>query len=421
MASEADPRSTEALSPRLGARAAGIPGSPTVALDARAKAMLAAGEKVLNLAVGEPDLSPPAPALAAAREYLATATKYAPPSGRPELRKAVAQAAEREHGVGTSPDMVLVGVGAKQVLHSLFHVLFDPGDRVLVPSPYWVSYPDQLALAGCSPVVVPTREADGWRLTAEAVAAHIEPGVRGIVLNSPNNPTGAVIEDDEMTAILALCERHDLWLVSDEIYGALTYDGLVAKSARTLAKAAGVDLRRVVVVDGASKKFAMTGFRVGWAIAPPDVVEACARLQSQITSSAASPSQLAVEAALRDDGGSVAAMRAVYEERRNRFVAGLEGLGLATRLPGGAFYAWCSAAPFIGRELAGAACLSSAQVAARLLEVAKIACVPGEAFGAPGYLRMSFANPVEVLDEAIGRLSDVLARSVVATGSNAAS
>lgn len=412
---------TMVLSPRLAARAAGIPGSPTVTLDARAKAMAAAGDKVLNLAVGEPDLAPPAGALAAARDQLATATKYAPAPGRPELRKGVALAAERDHGVATSPDMVLVGVGAKQVLYSLFHVLFDPGERVLVPSPYWVSYPDQLALAGLGASVVPTREADGWRLTAAAVEAAIEPGVRGIILNSPNNPTGAVIEDAELTGILRLCERHDLWLISDEIYGVLTYDGRVSPSARTLAKAAGIDGRRVIVVDGASKKFAMTGFRVGWAIAPPDVVEACARMQSQITSSAASPSQLAVEAALRDDGGSVETMRRVYEERRDRFVAGLNALGLRTQVPGGAFYAWCSAAPLIGRELAQVPCFSSAQVAARLLEAAKIACVPGEAFGVPGYLRLSFANPQAVLDEALARLADVLAQSGEVRGGASAS
>lgn len=419
MASESKTAPTATDLPRLSARAAGIPGSPTVALDARAKAMLAAGEKVLNLAVGEPDLPPPAPALAAAREHLATATKYAPPTGRPELRRAVALAAERDHGVPTRPDMVLVGVGAKQVLYSLFHVLFDPGDRVLVPSPYWVSYPDQLALAAVEPVIVPTREEDGWRLRAESVAGRIDERTRGIVLNSPNNPTGAVIARDDLRAILELCERHDLWLVSDEIYGVLTYDGQSAAGARTVAKEAGVDQRRVVVVDGASKKFAMTGFRVGWAIAPPDVVEAGARLQSQITSSAASPSQLAVEAALQDDGGSVAAMRATYEARRNRFVAGLNHLGLTTKVPDGAFYAWSSAAPLIGREIAGVPCYSSAQVAARLLESARIACVPGEAFGVPGYLRMSFANPQAVLDEALDRLAEILAGSARA-GANTA-
>lgn len=406
--------------PRLSRRAAGIPGSPTVALDARAKAMLAAGEQVLNLAVGEPDLPPPAAALEAARRGLERATKYAPPAGRPELRRAVAAAAEREHGVATTPDMVLVGVGGKQVLYSLFHVLFDPGDRVLVPVPYWVSYPDQLRLAGCESVFVPTRPEDGWRLTAAAVAARIGPGVRGIVLNSPNNPTGAIVDEGEFTAILDLCRRHDLWVVSDEIYGVLTYGGRTAPSARALAARAGMDLRRVVVVDGASKKFAMTGFRVGWAIAPPDVVEAAARLQSQVTSSAAAPCQLAAEAALADDGGSVAHMRQVYEERRDRFVAGLNALGLATPLPDGAFYAWCSAAPFLGRSVAGVPCFSTEQVAARLLDVARIACVPGEAFGQPGYLRMSFANPQEVLDLALARLGEVLAATTdVATGTTA--
>ena len=389
-------------------RAAGIPGSPTVQLDARAKAMKAAGEDVLNLAVGEPDVAPPASALAMARDALGTATKYAPPAGRPELRRAVAEAAQRDHGVATGADMVLVGVGAKQVLYSLCHVLFDPGDRVLVPSPYWVSYPDQLRLAGCEPVFVPTTEAGGWRLTADAVAAHVDRGVRGILLNSPNNPTGAIVEEGELAKILDLCERHDMWAVSDEIYGVLTYDGKTAPSARAVADRAGIGQRRVVVVDGASKKFAMTGFRIGWAIAPPDVVEAAGRLQSQITSSAAAPSQLAAQAALGDDGGSVETMRRLYEDRRNRFVAGLERLGLTTVMPESAFYAWSSAAPFVGNSVAGVPCLTSAQVATRLLEVAKIACVPGEAFGVPGYLRMSFANPWETLEEALRRLEQVL-------------
>lgn len=417
---EATPMASDPTAlPTLSRRSASIPGSPTVLLDARAKAMKAAGENVLNLAVGEPDLAPPAAALEAARQHLGTATKYAPPMGRPELRRAVAEAATRDHGVATSPDQVLIGVGAKQVLYSLCHVLFDPGDRVLVPSPYWVSYPDQLRMAGCEPVVVPTREADGWSLTADAVEARIGRGVRGILLNSPSNPTGAIVDEAEFAKILALCERNDMWLISDEIYGVLTYDGRTAPSARTIAQRAGIGQRRVIVVDGASKKFAMTGFRVGWTIAPPDVVEAGARMQSQITSSAAGPSQLAVEMALKDDGGAVEAMRRVYEDRRNRFVAGLNALGLATVMPAGAFYAWSSAAPLVGRSLAGVPCYSSEQVAARLLEAARIAVVPGEAFGVPGYLRLSFANPWETLADALGRLDEVLrSASPVATESS---
>lgn|GEM_PF-38037 len=395
--------------PALSRRAAGIPGSPTVQLDARAKAMKAAGEDVLNLAVGEPDVPPPATAVAAAREAMGSQTKYAPPAGRPDLRAAVAEAARRDHGVATTPEMVIVGVGAKQVLYSLCHVLFDPGDKVLVPSPYWVSYPDQLTMSGCEPVVVRTVEAEGWRLTAAAVEAHIERGVRGIILNSPNNPTGAIVDEDELAKILQLCERHDMWAVSDEIYGVLTYDGRTTPSARTIASGAGVDPRRVIAVDGASKKFAMTGFRIGWAIAPTDVVDAASRLQSQITSSAAAPMQVAAVAALADDGGAIETMRRLYEERRDRFVSGLNRLGLTTVMPQGAFYAWASAAPFVGRSVAGMPCLTSAQVASRLLDAAKIACVPGEAFGVPGYLRMSFANPVETLDEALRRLEEVLA------------
>jgi aspartate aminotransferase len=396
----------------LSRRAASIPGSPTIALDSRAKAMRAAGENVLNLAVGEPDLPPPAEALRAAAEALASAAKYTPPEGRPQLRQAVAEATTRETGVPVTPDMVLAGSGAKQVLYTLFHVLFDPGDQVLVPVPYWVSYPDQLRLAGVEPVFVPTRQEEGWHLTPEAVEAHWQPGVKGIVLNSPCNPTGAVLDVQALREILRVCARHDLWVISDEIYSRLVYDGgSRSPSALQVAQEAGFPVERLVLVDGASKKFAMTGFRVGWAVAHPEVVKAAGRLMSQVTSCVAGPSQVAAEVALRTGDEAVAVMRELYRHRRDRFLAGLAQVGLEAVPPQGAFYAWVSAAPLMGRQVEGIPLWSTQDVARMLLEVAKVATVPGEAFGVPGYLRMSFANEEEVLEEAVRRLAQVMDRA----------
>lgn len=408
------PQMAEEKRIRISERGRSIPGSPTMALDSKAKAMRAQGESVLNLAVGEPDLPPPDAALEAAQKGIRTATRYTPPEGRPELRKAVAEAEAADLSVPVTPDMVLVGTGAKQVLFSLAHVLFDPGDLVLVPSPYWVSYPDQLRLAGAEPVFVPTREEDGWRLTADAVRAAIRPGVRGILLNSPNNPSGAVISQTELAGILTLAEQHDLWVVSDEIYSALTYGESAAPSALTVAQSLGIDRRRVVLVDGASKKFAMTGFRVGWAVADPDVVRAAGRHISQVTSCVSGPAQLAAEAALRLGSAVSHEMRDVYRQRRDVFVAGLNRIGLRTALPDGAFYAWASAAELVGRSVGGVPCFTTETVAGRILETEKVAMVPGEAFGVPGYLRLSFANDEATLQEALVRLERVVtqARSV---------
>ena len=408
-AEEEVPEMSESKPVSLSERGRSIPGSPTMALDAKAKAMRAKGENVLNLAVGEPDLPPPSEAIEAAQRGLATVTRYTPPEGRPELRKAIADAEAQDLSVPISPDMVLVGTGAKQVLFSLAHVLFDPGDRVLVPSPYWVSYPDQLRLAGVEPVFVPTREEEGWRLTEEAVRAHVGPGVRGILLNSPNNPSGAVISERDLAGILTLAQEYHLWVVSDEIYSALTYTGQPAPSALTVAESLGIDRRRVVLVDGASKKFAMTGFRVGWAVADPDVVKAAGRHISQVTSCVSGPAQLAAEAALKLGPGPAHAMRDVYHRRRDRFVAGLNRIGLKTALPEGAFYAWASAAELVGHSIGGTPCFTTESVAGRILEVEKVATVPGEAFGVPGYLRLSFANDEATLDEALVRLERVLA------------
>jgi aspartate aminotransferase len=393
--------------PRVSERGRSIPGSPTMALDSRAKAMKAAGEAVINLTAGEPDLPPPEAAVAAAAQALARYAKYTPPEGLLSLRQAIVEATARETGASYAPDQVLVSTGAKQCLYNLIQVLTDPGDEVVVLAPYWVSYPDQVRLAGARPVVVETRPEDGWRPDPAAVRRAYTPRTRALILNAPNNPTGAVYPMPLLTQLVADAMARGITVVSDEIYASLTYGGL--GRAPSAAQVPGVDPDLLVVVNGVSKSYAMTGYRIGWAVGPRPVIQAAARLQSQVTSCPAGPSQAAAEAALRGDQSSVEAMRRRFEARRELIVDGLARVGLPVAPPDGAFYVYVPCAPALGRPVAGAEAATSQELASLLLERVKVATVPGEAFGWPGYLRLSFAAGEEDLREAVRRLGEALA------------
>lgn len=393
-------------SPRVSARGRAVPGSPTMVLDTRAKAMRAQGEPVINLAVGEPDLPPPEAAVKAAVEALPRYSKYTPSQGLLSLRQAVAEATFREIGVQYGPDQVLVSTGAKQSLYSLALSLTDPGDEIVMLSPYWVSYPDQARLVGCTPVVVPTRPEDGWRPDPERVRQAYTDRTRVLLLNAPNNPTGATYSADLIARLVHDAQARGITVMSDEIYARLVYTG--EQRAPSAANVPGADLDLLVVVSGASKAYAMTGYRVGWALGPKDVISAAARFQSQITGSSAGPTQAAAEAALRGDQAPVEAMRQRFESRRALIVDGLAKAGLPVQAPDGAFYVYVSLAPVLHRPLRGRTFDSSATFAAYLLETAKVAGVPGEAFGEPGYLRLSFAAGEADLEEACQRIGELL-------------
>ena len=397
--------------PRLSRRARELRPSDTVALDTRAKELLAAGVDVVNLTVGEPDHETPAAAREGAVAAIAGGlTKYTATAGTPALRRAISDALRRDCGVRYEPGDIVVSNGAKQSLYNAMMVLVDPGDEVLIPSPYWVSYPEMVRMAGGTPVFVESRPEGGYRLTAGAMRAAIGPRTRGLVLNNPANPTGAVYRRDELEAIVAVALEHGLFVVSDEIYQKLVYGSAAAVSVASLSAEAR---RATVTVNGFSKAYAMTGWRLGYAAAEPAIAKAMADLQSQVTSGPSSISQEAGRAALGADGAPLARMREEFDDRR-RYVLGRLGAmpGVEVRaVPEGAFYVFPDVSGCLGRRLGGAEVADAAQLAAVLLEQARVAVVPGEAFGGPGHVRISYATSMDRLEEGMNRVERLLRRS----------
>jgi len=371
-----------------------IDASPTLALAAKAKALVKAGKAVLDFTAGEPDVPTPAHIKEAGMAAIrAEQTKYTPVAGIPELRAAVAASVNRLRQTSYQPAQALVTCGTKHALYNVFQALCQPGDEVIVFSPYWVSFPPLVHLAGAAPVIVETQEAQGFLPEPAAVAAALTDVTKAIILNSPSNPTGAVIDADRLRAIAQLARARELLIVSDEIY-----DQLVYPPARhvSILQAAPEMLDRTVIVGGVSKTYSMTGWRIGYAVGPQPWIDAMTNIQSHSTSNPTSISQHAALAALTGDQAPVGEMLQEFQRRRDRLVQGLNRLApLRCPTPGGAFYAWCNV-----KGLGG----SSEAIAARWLEEAQIAVVPGEGFGAPGYLRFSFATSLETIDQALERL-----------------
>lgn len=376
-----------------------VEGSPTLALAAKAKALAQSGKAIVDFTAGEPDFATPEAIKQAGIEAIrANHTRYTPVPGIPELRKAVADSVNRQRGTAYQSAQVLVTCGAKHALFNIFQALCQPGDEVLVFSPYWVSFPAFIRLAGASPVIVDTREADHFLPSPEAVRAAVTRATKALVINSPSNPTGAVMDEARLKALAAIARERDLFIVSDEIY-----DQLVYPPARhcSIVQAAPEVVDRTVLVGGASKTYSMTGWRIGFAIGPQEWIAAMDTLQSHSTSNPTSISQYAALAALTGDQAPVAAMRAEFQQRRDRLVTGLNRLApLRCELPGGAFYAWCNVSG-LGQP--------AAATAAQWLEEALIATVPGEGFGSPDHIRFSFATSLNVIDEALKRLERWLA------------
>ncbi|HMG40156.1 MAG TPA: pyridoxal phosphate-dependent aminotransferase [Acidimicrobiales bacterium] len=393
---------------RISTRVAAITESATLAVDAKAKALRAQGEPVIGFGAGEPDFPTPPHIVAAAVEACADPRNhhYTPAGGLPELREAIAAKTLRDSGYEVDAKQVLVTNGGKHAVYNTVLTLIDEGDEVLLPAPYWTTYPEPIRLAGGVPVVLPTDESSGFRVTVDQLEAAWTPRTKALVFVSPSNPTGAVYPPGEVEAIGRWAAERDVWVITDEIYEHLTYGDHRFSSIATLVP----ELRdRCVVLNGVAKTYAMTGWRVGWMIGPPDVIAAAANLQSHVTSNVANVSQRAALAAVSGPLDAVAEMRAAFERRGRSMVKHLEGIpGVAVLEPEGAFYAFPNLSAYLGKTLRGRSIGSTLDLCAVLLEEAKVAVVPGEAFDAPGYARLSFALGDDDLGEGCTRIADLL-------------
>jgi aspartate aminotransferase len=392
----------------IGRRLADIKPSATMALDQRAKEMRREGQDVLSFAIGEPDFPTPANIReAAARAMDAGATKYTEAAGTLQLREAIVAGLERDLCLSYSPAGICVSNGAKHSLLNLCQALVDPGDEVIVISPYWVSYCDLVRLAGGEGVVHETTMENGFQPDPDEVAELRTARTRVLLINSPSNPTGAVIAPETIRRLAQWCVDEDLWLISDEIYDKIIFDGNTTLSPAQVSEAAK---ERTIIVNGCSKTYSMTGWRIGWTVTPhPPLAKALSSFQSQTTSNPCSISQAAALAALTGPQDSVEAMRQEFQRRRDAIIGGLRQIpDLAVYEPGGAFYAFPKVSAYFGREIKGHRVESALELCHVLLDEGLIACVPGEAFGAPGCLRLSFACSLEQIAEGVKRMGDVL-------------
>jgi aspartate/methionine/tyrosine aminotransferase len=393
---------------RISARIAAISESATLAVDAKAKALKAAGEDVIGFGAGEPDFPTPEHIVEAAAAACRDPRnhRYSPTPGLPELREAIAHKTKRDSGFDCEAAQVLVTNGGKHAVYNTFQVLCDPGDQVLVPAPYWTSYPETIVLGGGVPVELPTSEIDGFRVTVEQLEAARTARTKALLFVSPSNPTGAVYPAAEVEAIGRWAAAHGIWVITDEIYEHLTYGPHVFTSMPTLVPEIA---DRCVILNGVAKTYAMTGWRVGWMIAPRDVISAATNLQSHSTSNVSNVAQVAALTAVSGDLEAVAEMRAAFARRGQRMYEMLSGIpGVTCLEPQGAFYCFPSFLGVLGREIAGRRPQDTLELCELLLEVAKVAIVPGEAFGAPGYARMSFALGDDDLGEGVRRIADLL-------------
>jgi len=385
---------------RISARIGHIAESATLAVDAKAKALKAAGRPVIGFGAGEPDFPTPDYIVEAAVEACRDPRnhRYTPAGGLPELKQAIVEKTRRDTGHQLEPAQVLVTNGGKQAIYEAFATMLDPGDEVVVPAPYWTTYPESIRLAGGVPVEVLADETQDYKVTVEQLEAARTPRTKVLLFNSPSNPTGAVYTRDEVEAIGRWLVEHDLWVLTDEIYEHLVYDGLSAESLPVVVPELA---DRCVVVNGVAKTYAMTGWRVGWVAGPRDVVKAATNLQSHATSNVSNVAQRAAVAALRGDLSAVEEMKVAFDRRRRTIVSMLNEIdGVVCPRPKGAFYAYPAVKGLLDRLSLG----STTELAERMLDRAEVAAVPGEAFGASGYLRFSYALGDDDLVEGITRL-----------------
>jgi aspartate aminotransferase len=397
------------MSARVSDLLAGLAPSATLAVDAKAKALKLAGEPVIGYGVGEPDFPTPVHIIEAAAKacYDPVNYKYTPTAGLPELREAIAAKSMRDSGLDVKASQVLVTNGGKHAVISAFMSVLNPGDEVLIPAPYWTTYPEAVYLTGATAVPVMTSEANGFRVTVEELEKARTKKTKLLMFVSPSNPSGAVVRPDDVAAIGRWAAEHDIWVMCDEIYEHLIYGDAQFVSLPVVTPELG---DRWIVVNGVAKSYAMTGWRIGWMISAPDIMDAATNYQSQTTSNISNISQRAAIAALTGDLMAVAEMREVFDRRRQIMTSMLNGIdGITCAEPEGAFYCFPNVEGLLGRSWGGRVANTSAELAEVLLETIKIAVVPGEAFGAQGFFRMSYALGDADLIEGIERLSAFVA------------
>ncbi|MFJ4678833.1 pyridoxal phosphate-dependent aminotransferase [Kitasatospora sp. NPDC088783] len=396
---------------RVSARVGAIAESATLAVDAKAKALKAAGRPVIGFGAGEPDFPTPGyivdAAVAACQDP--ANHRYTPAGGLPELKAAIAAKTLRDSGYQVDASQVLVTNGGKQAIYNAFAAILDPGDEVIIPAPYWTTYPEAVKLAGGTPVEVVSDETTGYKVSVEQLEAARTANTKVVLFVSPSNPTGAVYTEAEAEAIGRWALEHGLWVLTDEIYEHLVYGDATFTSLPALLPELA---DKCVVVNGVAKTYAMTGWRVGWLIGPKDVVSAAANLQSHATSNVSNVAQRAALAAVSGDLAAVDEMKTAFDRRRRTIVAMLNEIdGVLCPEPEGAFYVYPSVKDLLGKEIRGKRPQSSAELAALILDEAEVAVVPGEAFGTPGYLRLSYALGDADLVEGVSRLQKLLAEA----------
>ena len=394
---------------KLAARVERIVPSPTLSITATAKAMAAKGIDVIDFASGEPDFDTPEPVKAAAEAAIrAGFTKYTASSGIDELRGAIADKLKAEQGLTYDKSQILVSCGAKHSLYNVAEALLEAGDELIIPVPFWVSYQDQTLLNDATPVLLRTREQEGYTISGEALEAVVTKRTKAIIVNSPSNPTGATYDRKTLEGIASVALRHDLLIISDEIYEKVLYDGTQHVSIAALSPEVAA---RTVVINGVSKAYAMTGWRIGYAAGPKALLTAMANIQSQSTSNPCSISQKAAVAALRLGDPFTRTMVMEFDRRRRLMIERLNKMpGITCRMPTGAFYAFPNVSGLLSRRWKGQSIGSAAGLATYLLEEAQIAVVPGEPFGSGSHIRLSYATAMDAIDRGLTRMEAALSR-----------
>ena len=393
---------------RISARISAIAESATLAVDAKAKALKAAGRPVIGFGAGEPDFPTPAYVVeaAAAATTVVANHRYTPAAGLPELRTAIVEKTKRDSNYEITAEQVLVTNGGKQAVYQAFATIIDQGDEVLLPSPYWTTYPECIALAGGKAVEIFADETQNYLVTVEQLEAALTPKTKALLFCSPSNPTGSVYTPEQAKAIGEWALAHGIWVVTDEIYEHLLYDGATAPSLPVLVPGLA---ETCIIINGVAKTYAITGWRVGWMIGPKDVIKAATNLQSHMTSNVSNVSQRAAIAAVTGDLTAVNEMGVAFNRRRKLIVDLINEIpGFDCHTPQGAFYVYPSVKGVLGKNVRGKTPQTSAELATLILEEVEVAAVPGEAFGPSGYLRFSYATSDEDIVEGIGRIKKLL-------------
>ena len=394
---------------RISERIGSIAESATLAVDAKAKALKASGAPVIGFGAGEPDFPTPDYIVQSAIEALKNPAnfRYTPAAGLPELKEAIAEKTLRDSGLALAPSQVLVTNGGKQAVYQAFATIIDPGDEVLLPAPYWTTYPEAIALAGGKSIEVIADETTNYLVSVDQLEGARTPRTKALLFCSPSNPTGSVYSKEQVIEIGRWAQSHGIWVITDEIYEHLVYDGNIAHSMPVVVPELSDTF---IIINGVAKTYAMTGWRVGWMIGPNDVIKAATNLQSHLTSNVNNVAQRAAITALNGNLDAVHEMRAAFDVRRKTMVNMLNEInGVSCPMPQGAFYAYPSVKDLIGKQLRGKYIASSSDLATIILDEVEVAVVPGEAFGPSGYLRLSYALSDKDLVEGVTRLQKLLA------------